>query len=141
MTGIDRAHLSRMENDKVGLPLHETRQRIHQVLGTSDDDLHAAGVSLRSDYTPAPPRDIVTVPESNPFPPDDLRYRVVEELKAIDLDGPDGGFWRQHLTVELWLFRDMRAGLGDEIQATTELGEVSHRFGPEGTIEDDVNVG
>lgn len=140
-TGIDRAHLSRMENDKVGLPLYETRQRIHQALGTSDDDLHAAGVSLRSDYTAAPPRQIVTAPDTNPFSPNDIRHRIVEEMKAIDMTGPDAGFWQQHFVVETWLYRDMKAGLGDELQATTELGEVASQFGPEGTIEDDVNVG
>lgn len=56
ITGIDRAHLSRMENDKVGLPLYETRQRIHQALGTSDDELRAFGVALRIDHTAAPAR-------------------------------------------------------------------------------------
>jgi transcriptional regulator with XRE-family HTH domain len=51
----------------------------------------------------------------NPFEPGDIRHRIVEEMRAIDMDGPDGGFWRQHFTVESWLYRDMRAGLGDDL--------------------------
>jgi transcriptional regulator with XRE-family HTH domain len=44
ITGIDRGHLSKIENGKIELPGYETRQRIHAALGTSENDLKALGI-------------------------------------------------------------------------------------------------
>ncbi len=44
LTGIDRGHLSKIENGRIDLPGYETRQRVHAVLGTSEDDLIALGI-------------------------------------------------------------------------------------------------
>lgn len=44
ITGIDRGHLSKMENDRIDLPRYETRERIHAALGTTEDELVALGI-------------------------------------------------------------------------------------------------
>lgn len=41
---ISHSHYSKMENGGIKLPAPETRKRIHEVFGTSDDDLVAAGI-------------------------------------------------------------------------------------------------
>jgi transcriptional regulator with XRE-family HTH domain len=77
LTGMDRAHLSKIENDRVDLPRFETRLRIHRVLGTSDRDLIDAGVKLREDFGFA-----VSLGED----PDDLPSRDVTADRPDDRD-------------------------------------------------------
>jgi transcriptional regulator with XRE-family HTH domain len=47
--GITHSHMSKMENGHIDLPGDETRARIHAALGTSEDDLVAAGILERID--------------------------------------------------------------------------------------------
>lgn len=42
--GVDRAYVNKVERGKVNLPNPETRERFHQVLGTSEEDLVRAGI-------------------------------------------------------------------------------------------------
>lgn len=44
MSGIDRGHISKIETGKVELPLRETRDKIHAVLGTSEQELVELGI-------------------------------------------------------------------------------------------------
>ncbi len=44
--GIDRTYLNRIERGFIQLPEDDLRGRIHRALGTSDDDVRQAGVSL-----------------------------------------------------------------------------------------------
>lgn len=42
--GIDRTHIVQIESGRIGMPDYALRQRIHEVFGTSDDDLRAVGI-------------------------------------------------------------------------------------------------
>lgn len=42
--GVDRSYIVKIETGRIGLPQHETRQRIHAALGTSDDELRERGI-------------------------------------------------------------------------------------------------
>lgn len=48
---LDHSHYSRMENDHIGMPEPETRERIHRVFGSSEDDLVALGL-LEVEHSP-----------------------------------------------------------------------------------------
>ena len=41
---ISHSHYSKLENNKIPQPQDETRERLHRVFGTTDDDLVTAGV-------------------------------------------------------------------------------------------------
>jgi transcriptional regulator with XRE-family HTH domain len=70
---IDRGHLSRIENNRIDLPQWETRQKIHQVLETTDEELVAAGI-LDAVYTGV---------GAEQYPAPTLRVlRAVEDLRA-----------------------------------------------------------
>ena len=81
-SGIARPYITRMESPGgVKLPTPETRQKLHRVLGTSDDDLVAAGVAIRKEY---PGRDGAVVVEYEPAPrPEDTFTPEVLERQAI----------------------------------------------------------
>ena len=49
-TGIDRAHLRRIENGQIEKPETETREKLHKAFGTSDDDLERMGILIRREY-------------------------------------------------------------------------------------------
>ena len=44
VAGMGVSHVSRIENGGIDLPTKATRDRIHEALGTSDDDLVSAGI-------------------------------------------------------------------------------------------------
>jgi transcriptional regulator with XRE-family HTH domain len=109
MIGTSASYMSQIESGKTRWP-HQLIPALARALGVSQVRLAvAAGLIGPEALTDAGQSD------ANPFRPDDIRWRIVEEMKQIDMDGPDGGFWRQHFTVESWLYRDMRAGLGDDL--------------------------
>lgn len=126
LTGIERSYLSRIENDHVAMPTYETRQRIHQALGTSDEDVARAGVVIRPDLTfvarpgppthdqwgrPLPPHWIalgedpdelpVRATPANPFDPSDLRWHVVEALRSLDMTAEHNEWLMQMFLREL----------------------------------------
>jgi transcriptional regulator with XRE-family HTH domain len=109
LIGTTPAYMSQIESGKTRWP-HQLIPPLAKALGVSQVRLAvAAGLidaSALADTVPA---------DANPFAPDDIRHRVVEEMKRLDMTGQDASFWNQHFTVELWLYRDMRAGLGDEL--------------------------
>jgi transcriptional regulator with XRE-family HTH domain len=43
-SGFDDSYINKVERGHIKLPTYETRQRIHTVLGTSDDDLRSLGI-------------------------------------------------------------------------------------------------
>lgn len=94
------------KGNRKNLPEPEELRALAAALGVSHLDLLEAAGYLT-------PEDRQQV-NANPFPRDDIRYRLVEELKRLDLDGPDGGFWTDHFRLELRMLRDVaRHGLSD----------------------------
>ena len=87
-------------------PDPETMRRLEDALGWAvSDQLRAWGYPL-----PDAPLSLV-----NPFDRDDMRFRVVEELKALDLNGPDAAFLRMYLRLKLRDLNDFRQyGVGDD---------------------------
>ena len=59
----------------------------------------------------------------NPFDRNDIRWRVVEAMRALDLTGPDRGFWLSHFALELRMYQDIAAGFLDDLQ---ELDRSDH---------------
>ena len=133
MTGIERTYLSKMENGKVGLPLAETRERIHAALGTTDADVTAFGIDVRRDYETRnqeieraitrgkqilesfPAYAVDPSPEANPFQHDDPRWQYVEILKRFDLNDEYDAFVLVAVAQVLRLIDGDRALLADPL--------------------------
>lgn len=49
-TGIDRAHIRRMETGEIGMPEEFTREKLHAAFGTSDADLEKLNILVRKEY-------------------------------------------------------------------------------------------
>jgi transcriptional regulator with XRE-family HTH domain len=100
--------LSRLEHGgQRSLPEPEVLRAIADELGISPADLlEAAG------YLDPGDRQTALV---NPFPRDDIRHKVVEAMKAVDLHGPEHALWMGHFTMQLRLFRDVARYGVDEL--------------------------
>ncbi len=48
--GINRSYISQIEQGRVQLPKTETRAKLHDALGTNEEDLISAGVMARDEY-------------------------------------------------------------------------------------------
>lgn len=62
-SGVDRAHIHRIEKGEILLPEAATRARLHKVFGTNDDELVTAGIVIKREY---PRPDGSTVVEYDP---------------------------------------------------------------------------
>jgi transcriptional regulator with XRE-family HTH domain len=106
--GIDAATLSRLETGGMKtLPDPALLRRLAEALGvTVPDLLEAAGYLTESDRQQV---------NANPFDRHDIRFRVVEAMKAVDLDGPEMAFWHGHFSLQLRMYRDIATyGIGDD---------------------------
>lgn len=86
-TGIDRGHLSKIERGTVYLPQHETRQRIHPVLLTTEDELIERGIVSPVNGRAGPARvggHERTAPTADAFPPGSDAARLVALLGDTD---------------------------------------------------------
>ena len=99
--GLGRTYVTALEGGAVTLPTANTRRAIHQVLGTSDEELIALGIMAVDAYTGeeyAPvshdetrrTRSAVQEPmtlynRANPFDRSDPRWQFVETLKRFAL--------------------------------------------------------
>lgn len=54
LAGKHRTHINRIENSGIDRPDESTRFQIHRALGTTEDDLVAAGVLVRMDFAGGP---------------------------------------------------------------------------------------
>lgn len=110
--------LSRLENGGMkSLPEPDILRTLATELGvTMSDLLQVAG------YLTSAERQQVN---ENPFPPSDIRYRVVEEMKAIDLTGNDAPFWVGHFRLQIRMMRDIAAyGIDDPDLIDTDDFEI-----------------
>lgn len=48
--GMDRGHVSKLENGRIDFPTYETRMRIHQALKTTDQDLADLGILKKQTF-------------------------------------------------------------------------------------------
>ena len=106
--GIDAATLSRLENGAMKtLPDPVLLRKLAAALGCAVPDLlEAAGYLTEAD------RQVV---RANPFARSDIRYRVVEAMENVDLEGDDAAFWHGHFRLQLRMFRDIATyGITDE---------------------------
>ncbi len=89
-SGIARSHLSKIENDGISMPEKATRERLHEVLGTTDDDLVAVGLLTKSVI---PDRDGTT--RTIYFTPDGrseegfVRWNVTTEAGPVPTEPPE----------------------------------------------------
>jgi transcriptional regulator with XRE-family HTH domain len=128
MIGTSPSYMSQIESGKTRWP-HQLIPALARALGVSQVRLAVAAGLIGPEAMEGGQSD------ANPFPPDDIRWKIVEEMKQIDMDGPDGGFWRQHFTVESWLYRDMRAGLGDDLAELESARQSIARIDYEMTLD------
>jgi transcriptional regulator with XRE-family HTH domain len=99
--GLGKNYVTALEGGSIELPTKATRQALHFVLGTSDQELMNLGLLEVDPYTGedrAPRRQPAAIqPTGNPFDLTDPRYAVVEALKRIDLTGPRGSYLAGYL--------------------------------------------
>ena len=97
---IDASTLSRLETGAMKtLPEPALLRRLADaLLVTVPDLLEAAGYLTEADRQQV---------NANPFPRDDIRYRVVEAMKAVDMEGDDYAFWHGHYRLQLRMHRDI----------------------------------
>lgn len=71
-TGIDRAHIRRMENGEIEMPETPTREKLHAAFGTSDADLETLGILIREEFPRPDGSVIVQFRPGTPSPAADM---------------------------------------------------------------------
>lgn len=74
-TGIARSYITRIEGGGVTFPEVETRDKMHEVFGTNDDDLVEAGVAVRREV-PGPGGVMIVRYDAAPRPEDIVEVEV-----------------------------------------------------------------
>lgn len=88
LAGLGRTYINKIENEKIALPNYETRQKIHDVLGTSEQELKDLGIVHDRGAAYNVTAAVVAASQQDP--------RIRETLAAVELLPPAG----QQLVVD-----------------------------------------